>query len=233
MRRFKHHPSRHLSLGPLLVVAMLGLVTLGPRIARADATVAGTRDVALRPPPGPPVPPQVDEETMRKAQEELRATRLLLLTQALGLDESTAIKLAAKLRPIDEEEEALHRTRHEIASDLEKQLAKKKPRERALKSSIAKMEEVHRKLKALDDKRRAVLKSVLTVRQQAEMILIAPRIEHRLRRMAEQARRGGPPGPPEAPRPPGRGGPHRPGHPPRPPGPPPPGGGPPAPPPPG
>jgi len=168
----------------------------------------------------------VDEETMRKAQEELRAARLLLLTQALGLDEASAIKLAATLRPIDEEAEALNRKRHEIARDLEKTLSKRKPRERALKSSVDKMEEIRNKLQALDDKRHAVLKSVLTVRQQAELILIAPRIEHRLRQMAEQARRGGPPGPPGPPPPPGPG--YRPGHPPHPPGPPP--GGPPRPP---
>jgi hypothetical protein len=222
------HPKNHRPFPLLLVAAALGLAALGPNVAQAGSTVTGMRDRDMR--PDRPQPPQVDEETMRKAQEEMRATRLLLLTQALGLGESAAIKLSTKLRPIDEEEEALHRKRHEIVRDLDKQLSKKKPRERALKSSIAKMEEIHRKLKALDQKRRAVFKSVLTVRQQAELILIAPRIEHRLRRMAEQARRGGPPGPPGPPRPP-RPGQHRPGRPPHPPGPPPGGPPPPAPPP--
>ena len=162
----------------------------------ALALSAGTA-LAQGPPPPPDGGPPPGSPEWEEMMERIATVRIFKLTQALDLDEATAIKLAAYLKDRDAERMELNaqrgRTAREIKEFLDSGATDDARAQELLTSAIELETQVH------DAERELILglAGVLTPTQQLRFVLANREFDREIREMIRQQRgggRGGPPG---------------------------------------
>jgi len=191
-------------------------VSLVALISCALAAPAGARGLAA---PGDPAgasdganndPEKAARRAARKAAREklrkevfdqMRAMRMWKLTEALKLDQDTAAKVFPLLAQYDERAAALAKERGQIARGVHQEMRSPGGPNRAkLDGLIDGLLANQRKRHELDEERFKALRQALTPLQQAQLLLLLPRLEddfrHRIReaikaqRAAEKAAGG-------------------------------------------
>src|SRR5262245_37955484 len=149
----------------------------------AAQPVAGTAAQPVGPPP-PQAPPG-----MRKAvRERMNILRAVKLTNALGLDETTAERFFPLLHRYDERLTPLHRQQGEFVMRLRVEVETGHPDPARLARIIDDLLTIRRQVAALEDERIREVRKVLSPIQQAKLVLVMPRIERDLRRTVRKAR---------------------------------------------
>ena len=149
-----------------------------------------------------------------KIEDRIESFATWEMLGALNLDQATADKVLAIRHKFATQKKELNRALGEDLAKL-RQLLKEDPksvREQELAETVARVRETRKKLRELKDERVNEVSKVLTVRQQAQLILFFHDFWRQMRGMAHGQHRFGPPGgrgrdvsPPMGPRPQGRG----------------------------
>ena len=145
---------------------------------------------------------------------------VLRMADALDLSDEKALAVSRVLKEADEKRDELRKKRSALEDQIREALKKSKPDEAALTKLIDQSKELHKQQEGVAEDSFTALKKVLTVEQQAKLVLLRSRLRHEFgprmhdggrSQMGERRWRRGEPGPgPERGREPG----HGPGHPP-------------------
>jgi len=144
------------------------------------------------------------EKLRKEVLDQMRAMRMWKLTEALKLDQDTAAKVFPLLAQYDERAKALAKQRGEIARSVHKEMRSPGgPHAARLEALIDGLLANQRKRHELDEERFTALRQALSPLQQAQLLLLLPRLEddfrHRIReaiktqRAAEKAAEAGAP----------------------------------------
>jgi hypothetical protein len=150
---------------------------------------------------GPGEPPLTEAEKSVKAArkearerlrnevlDQMRAMRMWKLTETLKLDQVTAAKVFPLLAQYDDKAKEIARERGEIAKEVHQQVrGGGKPDQARLKVLIDKLLANQARRHALDEERFKALRTALTPLQQAQLLLLLPRIEDDFRARIRQA----------------------------------------------
>jgi len=163
-------------------------------------TVAGSGPASAEQVRGPGEPPLTEaEKSMKAARKEarerlrnevldqMRAMRMWKLTETLKLDQVTAAKVFPLLAQYDDKAKEIARERGEIAKEVHQQVRGGKAEQARLKVLIDKLLANQSRRHALDDERFKALRTALTPLQQAQLLLLLPRIEDDFRARIRQA----------------------------------------------
>jgi len=174
----------------MMTAAGLALALAGP--ARAIATEAA--------PARPGEPPLTEAEKSVKAArkearerlrnevlDQMRAMRMWKLTETLKLDQATAAKVFPLLAEYDDKAKEIARQRGEIAREVHQQVKSGKVDPARLRVLIDGLQANTAKRHALDAERFKALRAALTPLQQAQLLLLLPRIEDDFRVRVRQA----------------------------------------------
>ncbi len=131
-----------------------------------------------------------------KTEERIETLATWKMMEALDLDQATADKVLEIRHRFVGQRKELNRTLREDLAKL-RQLLKESPKstdEKELAEVVASVRETRKKLRALKEERINEVSKVLTVRQQAELILFFQDFWSQIRGMVRAPERGGPPG---------------------------------------
>ena len=145
---------------------------------------------------------------------------VLRMADDLELSDEKALAVSRVLKEADEKRDQLRKKRFELEDQIREALKKSKPDEAALAKLIDQSNELHKQQERVAEDSFTALKKVLTVEQQAKLVLLRSRLRHEFGtrmheggrfQMGERRWHHGEPGPgPERGPEPG----HGPGHPP-------------------
>ncbi len=127
-----------------------------------------------------------------KIRQRIRALRAWRLTEALDLDEKSAIRLFPVLNRYDAQLLKLARQGHTLRRELRRQLKAPTPDNRRLNRLIGQMTKHKRNGFRLRNARFADLRKVLTPAQAAKLMIVLPEIDRRIARKIRRAMRKGP-----------------------------------------
>jgi len=130
---------------------------------------------------GPPTKQQ--RERVRKRIDTLKMWKL---TKALDLDETASAKIFPILNRYDKRKAEIHKNLREGMREMKQSLRENKTEE--LKNTLAKVEENHRALQGINDEEWAELKKVLTVEQQAKLILFRQEFDREVHKLIADAK---------------------------------------------
>jgi len=146
---------------------------------------------------------------------------VLRMADDLELSDEKALAVSRVLKEADEKRDELRKQRFELEDQIRQALKKSKPDEAALTKLIDQSKELHQQQERVAEDSFTALKKVLTVEQQAKLVLLRSRLRHEFGprmheggrfQMGERRWRRDEPGPgPERGPEPGH---HPPGHPP-------------------
>ncbi len=122
----------------------------------------------------------------KRVHDKLRLMRMWKLTEYLNLDEETGAKLFPVLNRYDDQRLALNEERVGMLKDIKEELNKETPDEKKLGEFLAKSEELHLKMEKLNQDEWNELKKVLSVKQQAKMLLFYRSFDRELYRMMRE-----------------------------------------------
>jgi hypothetical protein len=189
------------SRGPLAALA-LAVAVAAPTVARAEAAPGKAATAAVDVDEAQLTPAQKAAKAARKEARErlrnevldqMRAMRMWKLTETLKLDQATAAKVFPLLAQYDERSKQIGAERVEIAKEVHREVRSGKPDEAKLRVAIDRLLANQAKRHALDDERFKALRTALTPLQQAQLLLLLPRIEddfrHRVREAMDAQRR--------------------------------------------
>lgn len=125
---------------------------------------------------------------MEQVRQRIQTLKMWKLTKALDLDENTASRLFPVMNGYDRQRAALMYDRRRSMEDL--RAALKRGDEKRMGEVIKELESLNHRLERLNDEERAKLGTILTVRQQAKLILFMPGFNRQIKRMIEMARQG-------------------------------------------
>lgn len=108
---------------------------------------------------------------IKRVHDRLRLIRMWRLTDYLKLDEETSIKLFPIMNRYDDQRLALNEERVGVLKEIKAELDKETPNEKKLEELIAKAEELRLQMEKLNQDERNELKKVLSVKQQAKLLL--------------------------------------------------------------
>jgi Spy/CpxP family protein refolding chaperone len=169
---------------------VFGLLLAG---GAAGAQPRPTPPVSTSPAPGDHRTP---DQLRKEVLERMRALRAWKIVEALKLDEATSARLFPILSRYDEREMAIAAERHVIMRDLREATEAAQPDDARLTATLNKLLANRAKQRALHDDRIKDVRKVLTPVQQAQLVLLLPRMEHDFAGWIHEASgRGGGPGP--------------------------------------
>ncbi len=122
----------------------------------------------------------------KRIHDRLRLMRMWKLTEYLNLDEETSAKLFPILNRYDDQRLALNEERVGVLKDIKSELDKETPDEKKLGEFLAKSEELRLKMEKINQDERNELKKVLSVKQQAKLLLFYRNFEYELYRMMRE-----------------------------------------------
>jgi hypothetical protein len=188
------------SWGKWMTTVGLALATSGPVVLTAQAAPAQVPardldDAALTPADraAKTARKEARERLRNEVLDQMRAMRMWKLTETLKLDQATAAKVFPLLAQYDERSKQIGAERVEIAKEVHREVRSGKPDEAKLRVAIDRLLANQAKRHALDDERFKALRTALTPLQQAQLLLLLPRIEddfrHRVREAMDAQRR--------------------------------------------
>lgn len=122
----------------------------------------------------------------KRVHDTVRLMRMWKLTEYLNLDEETSVKLFPILNRYDDQRLALNEERVGVLKDIKTELDKEAPDEKKLGELVAKAEELHLKMEKINQDERNELKKVLSVKQQAKLLLFYRNFDYELYRMMRE-----------------------------------------------
>ncbi len=140
------------------LLAVLAVAALLPLFARAEGDKAG-----FGPMHGPGGP---------------RLFLVLRMVDALGLSDEKALAVSRILKQGDEKRDELRKKRLDLDKQIRDALAKPKPDSAALTTLVDQAVELHKQQEQIADDSFAALKKVLTVEEQAKLVLLRSRLRH-------------------------------------------------------
>lgn len=163
----------------------------------AVALLAGPA-LAQGPPPGGPEGPPPGSPEWEEMMERIATVRIFKLTQALDLDEATAIKLAGYLKDKDAERMEINAQRGRTAREIKEFLDSGSDDDARAKELLTSAIELETRVHDTERELVLGLDQVLTPSQQLRFVLANREFDREIREMIRQQRgggRGGPPGP--------------------------------------
>ncbi len=173
----------------VLVLAFLGMPVLarqetGP--VPVDQREKG--DLAPDPPQaGPPTDAQREE-----VRKKIEAIRIWRLTEALDLDANTSAQLSSLFASLDNKRQEIQRDQANVLRELKISLQSSKPEEAKLKTLLERLEKNRRAMYDLRDQEAESIKKILSVEQQARLVLFQQRFQREMRNMLRGAQGYGP-----------------------------------------
>lgn len=131
--------------------------------------------------PHPDVPPR---------RERARTFLVLRIVDALNLDDQGALKISTIVRQSDERRQQLMKQRQTLEDQLRTALAKKPPDPAELSKLVSDGNDLDQKIALIPEDTFHEMQKVLTVEQQAKLILFRRELQGEIRR-AIQGRHGG------------------------------------------
>jgi len=125
-----------------------------------------------------------------QARERARTFLVLRITDALKLNDEDALKVSKVIRESDERRQQLMKQRQGLEDQLRAALAKPPPDTAALSKLITAGNDIDQRLALVAEDSFHELQKVLTVEQQAKLMLFRRDLQQEIRR-ALQGRRGG------------------------------------------
>lgn len=182
----------HISLAALTTLfaapsAMTNAVPARPDSHRARAPNARVAQAA--PARGKRMRP--NHQKRAKIRQRIRALRAWRLTEALNLDERSAMRLFPVLNRYDARLLKLTQQGRKLRVELRRQLKAKTPDNRKLNQLIGRMTKHQRDGFRLRRSRFADLRKVLTPAQSAKLMIVLPEIDRRIHRQIRKAMRKG------------------------------------------
>ena len=139
--------------------------------------------------PAPPLPPGP------MAREKLEALRIWRLTDELKLTEDQSAQFFPKLKQIRELRDARRDAQKQLTDELSAELQNSPPREATLKQVLDSLQAVDDNFHRADAKIRREISQILTVEQQARLLVFQANFERQTRRVLKQIERDRKPGP--------------------------------------
>ncbi len=136
--------------------SMLAMAALLPILARADAAKPGAG--SMHGAGGP------------------RLFLVLRMADALGLSDEKALAVSRILKQGDEKRDELRKKRMDLEKQIRDALAKPKPDSAALSALVDQAVELHKQQEQIADDSFTALKKVLTVEEQAKLVLLRSRL---------------------------------------------------------
>ncbi len=136
--------------------SILAVAALAPLLAGAEADKPGFDP--LHGPGGP------------------RLFLVLRMVDALGLGDEKALAVSRILKQGDEKRDELRKKRMDLEKEIREALAKPKPDSAALATLVDQAVELHKQQKQIADDSFTALKKVLTVEEQAKLVLLRSRL---------------------------------------------------------
>jgi len=146
-------------------------------------TVLGALAVTLSPPPGVAQPPDGPR------RERARTFLVLRIVEALNLNEQDALKVSSTIRQSDERRQQLIQQRQALEERLRAALAKHPVDSADLAKLVGEGNDLDQKIALVPEDSFRELQKVLTVEQQAKLLLFRRELQGEIRR-AWQGRRG-------------------------------------------
>jgi len=122
----------------------------------------------------------------KRVHDRLRLMRMWKLTEYLNLDEETSAKLFPILNRYDDQRLALNEERVGQLKEIKAELDKETPDEKKLGQLLTKAEELRLKMEKINQDEWNELKKVLSVKQQAKMLLFYRNFDRELYRMMRE-----------------------------------------------
>ena len=121
-------------------------------------------------------------------REHARARTFLVvrIAEELGLPDDKALQVSAIIRKSDEQRSQLQGQRAEIGKKLQAGLTQSPPDATALSKLIAEANDVDHQLALLPEQSFREMQQILTVEQQAKLILFRPKLQNRVRRALQR-----------------------------------------------
>ena len=126
------------------------------------------------------------KEQIEKIRKRIETLKLWKLTEALDLDEATAVKLFPLINKYDKKKFAIERSIRKDMKKLRKTVDTASPDE--LKELIRKIEENHRELQAINSAQFEELKAVLPVRKVAKFLIFQQDFSREIRKIIREAK---------------------------------------------
>lgn len=149
-------------------ILMLILLLLAPALAAAQT-------------PGP---------TTRRARA--RTFLVLRLAEELKLPDEKALQLRAIMQRSDDRRRELRGQRGEVEKQLKAALEKSPPDEAAMAKLIAQANDIDQQISLIPDQSLREMQKILTVEQQARLVLFRPELQNEIRRAWRQRMKDGP-----------------------------------------
>ena len=151
------------------------MTTLGRALGFVLALSVAAPLVARAEPPGPP--DRMDD----RPGPGPRLYLVLRMADELGLSDEKALAVSRILKDADDKREALHKKRAAVEAKIRDTLAEPKHDSAALTKLIDQASELHKEQGKIADDSFAELKKVLTVDQQAKLVLLRSRLHRHFR----------------------------------------------------
>lgn len=123
---------------------------------------------------------------VKRVHDKVRLMRMWKLTEYLNLDEETGAKLFPILNRYDDQRLALNEERVGQLKEIKAELDKETPDEKKLGQLLTKAEELRLKMEKINQDERNELKKVLSVKQQAKLLLFYRNFDRELYRMMRE-----------------------------------------------
>lgn len=170
----------------LIVVLTLGLAgvpALAQQIPPEADNGAEEHFTPGRRPDGPP-----SRERREEIGKKIEAIRIWRMTEALGLNADSAMKLASVLGPIGQKRREIMRAQAETMKTMRQELKHQKPDEATIKQLLDKLENDHRGMQELRDEETRRVKDILTIEQQARFLIFQQEFQREIRELIAAAR---------------------------------------------
>jgi hypothetical protein len=146
-------------------------VTLQPAVAAAQT----------------PAPTVTDFEARRS---RMRTFLVLRISEALNLPEEKALQISKVLRDAEDKRRTLVSQRREVEHNLQAAVDGQKPDQAALTKLIAQANEIDGQIAMIPENSFRQAQGLLTVEQQARLVLLRPELQAQIRRNVERRMQG-------------------------------------------
>ena len=121
-----------------------------------------------------------------RVRKRIETVKMWKLTKALDLDEASSVKIFPILNRYDKRKADIHQDLREGMREMRRSLKENKTA--GLQNTLAMLEEKHRALQNINDEEWAELKKVLTVEQQAKLILFRHEFDREVHKLIADAK---------------------------------------------
>ena len=116
-----------------------------------------------------------------RGEDRARTFLLVRLAEALDLTDEKALQVSRILRSAQEQRQQLRRERADIDGKLREALKKPSENQEELKKLISRAHEIDEQLAMAPERSTRELQKILSVEQQAKLVLLRPEMQHQVR----------------------------------------------------